>query len=256
MRTVPKPKKLSRSSRRPRGNSTVQVAAAGQIRALVSEVALAEERERRRIASGLHDQIGHVLAIGRIRLGALRAMELPEEARACVLDVQRSLQEAIRATRSLTFELSSPVLFEVGLGPALESLAARTCQEQGLEVHVEDRSDAARPLAEDVRVVLYRAARELLLNVVKHAGARRVAIRLAAGGDRVELEVADDGRGFDTRAAGECFTERGGFGLFSIRERLANLGGRLEITSSPEHGTCVRLSAPAQREIPAQAAVR
>lgn len=207
------------------------------LRRLAAEVSLAEERERRSIAADLHDHLGQGLALIRIRLQRLRG-DAALGGHGPALDELVALSDqAIRYTRGLTFELSPPVLYELGLGPALEWLGEETARKHGLQVKVRDR--ARCPLADDLKVMLWKSARELLHNVVKHAGARRVEIGLAARAGGIVLEVADDGCGFDAGQARRDAGER--FGLFSIAERLHQLGGRLELDTAPGRGTRVRL---------------
>lgn len=207
------------------------------LRRLAAEVCLAEERERRAIAADLHDHLGQGLALIRIRLQRLRG-DAALGGHGPALDELVALSDqAIRYTRGLTFELSPPVLYELGLGQALEWLGEETARKQDLKVKV--RARGSRPLADDLKVMLWKSARELLHNVVKHAGARRVDITLAAQGEGIVLEVADDGCGFDVGLARRDAGER--FGLFSIEERLRQLGGHLELDTAPGRGTRVRL---------------
>ena len=210
------------------------------LRRLARQLCLAEERERRLIAQDLHDHLGQGLALIKLRLQELRGdSALGGHDRA--LDGLVTLSDqAIRYTRGLTFELSPPVLYELGLGPALDWLGESLEQKHGLKVKVKDRGP--RHLPDDLKVLLWKCARELTHNVVKHAGARKLAITLEEVGAEVTLAVADDGRGFDPAAV-----RRGGqdhFGLFSIEERLRDVGGRVALESAPGQGTRVRLTAP------------
>jgi signal transduction histidine kinase len=135
-------------------------------------------------------------------------------------------------------------MHEVGLGPALaEWLEEQVSKKHGLQtdfIH-----DGRRfPLDDDMRAILYRCTRELLANVVKHAQARRVTVRLEGEGTLVRIVVQDDGIGFDTDAIPEATKREAGFGLFSIRERMADLNGSLEIQSEPGQGCRVALTSP------------
>lgn len=220
-----------------------------ELLALYSELALAEERERRRIARGVHDEIGQILAMVNVRLGEL--LDEPQAADARSLEeVRRQVESAIQASRSLTFELSSALLYELGLEAALGSLAERYEKHHGMRV---DFAAEAQPptsmrsaVAEDTAVILYRAVRELLRNVVRHAGAKSARVSLERDGNRVRITVADDGVGFDAARAGESCGENGGFGLFSLRQQLASMGGRLEVHSAAGEGSRVVVVAPAR----------
>ena len=214
-----------------------------QLRALSSELSLAEERERRRIALGLHDRVGHPLAIARMRLGQLDDHDLPDEALQAIGDANDLIREALDETRSLTFEISSPVLWELGLEAALRSLGQRIVEPH--EIRFELSCDAElQSLHEDVQVTLYRAVEELLVNIVKHARAAnsRVAVRNVA--EDLEIAVEDDGAGFDPDALARQGEADLCFGLLRIRERLGHLGGSVEIDSTPGGGTRTLLSVP------------
>jgi signal transduction histidine kinase len=210
-----------------------------RLRRLAREVCLAEERERRRIAEDLHDHLGQALALIKLRLRDLHGdAALGGHDRALAELVELS-DQAIRYTRGLTFELSPPVLYELGLGAALEWFAERVEREHDLRVRVEERGRVDLP--DDLKVMLWKCVRELVHNVIMHAGASRVAIELAPEGDGVRLTVTDDGRGF----APDVRESRGEdhFGLMSIEERLRDYGGGLTIDSRPGEGARVDLRA-------------
>lgn len=209
------------------------------LRSLASELSLAEERERRRLATDLHDHVGQTLALLKLKLTHLRrtaAGVLPSEP---FDDLGTLVEEAIARVRALTVEVSSPVLYEVGFEAAVSALAGKTLDDQGILWTVHDDWQP-KPLAEDMKVLLFQVVRELLHNVVKHAGARRVTITLRREHGEMVCVVEDDGVGFVPESPGRG----GGFGLFSIRERLFHLGARFEIRSSPGKGTAVVLRAP------------
>ena len=208
------------------------------LRRLAAEVCLAEERERRRIAADLHDHLGQGLAVIKIRLQRLRGDAVFGGHGQALDDLLALSDQAIRYTRGLTFELSPPVLYELGLGPALEWLAEDTERRHGLRVRVRARSRTA--LADDEKVILWKSARELLHNVVKHAAAKQVEIRLEDSDGGVRLVVGDDGCGFDASLARRDIGER--FGLFSIEERLRQMGGGFTLDTAPGRGTHVSLT--------------
>ena len=209
-------------------------AAVERLRALASELALAEERERRRIAVGLHDRIGQALCFARIQLETLRGdpSGSAEETLGSAIEL---IQQARGDIQSLTFELSPPVLYELGLAAAIEWLVERH-QGRGTRFLFED-DPRLQSIDESLRVTLYRGVRELLVNVSKHARASSCRVSLVREGGYVRVIVKDDGVGFEPAAAASRTGETGGFGLFSIREQLERLGGGLEIDSSPGRGT-------------------
>ena len=214
-----------------------------QLQTLTSELSLAEERERRRIATGLHDQIGQTLAIVQMRLGELSNTVLDDDARRQAEEVRELVEQSVGAIRSLTFELSSPLLYELGLEAALQGLAEQVEERHGIPCSF-DSDQLPKPLSDDSSVVLYHVVRELLFNVVKHAEAQQARIVIRAPGDLIRITVQDDGVGFDATGFGETFGSSGGFGLFSIRERLNHLGGSLVIESGSGQGTRARVTAP------------
>ena len=213
------------------------------LRAIASELTLAEERERRAIATDLHDHLGQALAMIRIKLGEIRGNAIFEGFGDTIGRLCSFVDEAITYTRTLTFELSSPLLYELGLEAAVESLAERMRAKYGIPIAFAGGAERLR-IDQDVAVLLFKATRELLMNAVKHAKATRVTVALDQCGEEVRVSVADDGVGFDAAHAPERLGLERGFGLVSIRERLRSLSGRLEITSTPERGTTAILCAP------------
>lgn len=204
------------------------------------ELSLAEERERRRIAAELHDNIGQTLLLGKIKLGSLiRAIPagIDKNEYEEILTLQ---EQVIRAVRSLTQQLSPPILSGAGLEAALEWLGKRMDDDFGLQVtFVDDRKP--KPLSEDIRAIVFQACRELLINVAKHAGTESARVTVGRECDMLYLTVEDSGRGFDPVKGAIGVSWDSGFGLFNIRERLKHLGGELMLESAPGQGTRVTL---------------
>jgi signal transduction histidine kinase len=201
---------------------------------LTDEVVLAEQRERRRIAERLHDEIGQILAVSQIRIGALRDMAGPTAQVKELEAIEGLVEEAISRTRSITCELSPPVLYELGLEAALQWLAGRFRQ-SGTDI-VMQVEGMSQQLSEEAGVTLFHVTRELLANVAKHSQARSVRVVLSWGAADVLVHVDDDGIGFDPASASPK-EKPTSFGLFSARERLRRYGGTLDIESSPGRGT-------------------
>jgi signal transduction histidine kinase/ActR/RegA family two-component response regulator len=214
-----------------------------QLRVLASELTLAEQRERQRLALVLHDGLQQLLVGARLRL-ALLERHSPDGMSSAAAGVSELLGEAIETSRSLSAELSPPILREAGLVPALEWLARWMREKQGLEVEVEVQGPSGA-IGGEVAVLLFQSTRELLFNVVKHAGVSSARLQLAEHGGFLRITIADEGCGFDPgrlRAEGGTV---GGLGLFNIAERLDLLGGRMEIDSAPGRGSRFVLVAPA-----------
>jgi PAS domain S-box-containing protein len=214
-----------------------------ELRSLAAQVVLAEERERRRIAADLHDGVGQSLAVIRMRLGLLKRLVTEETAQSTVEETLDLLGTTIKDIRSLIFQISPPILYELGLGAAIEWLTERMQETYGIATEFAD-CGAEQLTDESVRVWLFRAVRELLINVVKHARAEHATVSLEEDDHRLRITVRDDGTGFDAQALSRPGWRATGFGLFSIRERLEYLGGDLTVESAPGAGTCVTMVAP------------
>jgi PAS domain S-box-containing protein len=217
-----------------------------RVRAMSAELMLAEERERRRIATVLHDAVGQTLALAKLKIDSMRQQQQPQQADrglpARLAEVYGLIDYAVQHTRTLTNELSPPVLYELGLEAALQWLADRAREQHGLAADFEDDGQP-KPVGPEVRTVLFQATRELLVNVAKHARATRCRVSVRRAGNEIEIRVEDDGSGFDP-TAGPPAGAAGGFGLFNVRERIARLGGRVGIDSRPGQGTRVTLAVP------------
>ncbi len=213
-----------------------------ELATLTEELLLTEERERRRLALLLHDSIGQSLAFSKREIGVLQKSTTPEIRQA--LDyVKQQIDESIRQTRDLTFELSPTTLYTFGLEAAVEELAEQFAQRGEFQVHFEATGDD-KPLSEQIQALLYRASRELLTNISKHAEASNVFIRIDRTDGNIRIVINDDGKGFDIARLEEIIHQQKGFGLLSIRERLTHVGGTFELESQPGQGTKVTLVAP------------
>lgn len=214
-----------------------------QLRSLASELSLAEERERRRIANLLHDHIGQMLALAKIKLGSIRNVLGEDELAREIEEIRDHMGQAIKFTRSLTFELSPPILYELGLESALEWLTEQPGGQDSIRREFE--SDGTyKPINDGMRVLLFTAVRELLVNVVKHSGASRAKVTVRRVDGNISIHVSDNGNGFNASKRGYHIAEARGFGLFSIRERLHSFGGHMDVRSGIGRGTRIILLAP------------
>jgi len=216
-----------------------------KLKSLTSELSLTEERQRRRIAVELHDRIGQSLVISKVKLEQLRQdRQSFGDAPNILGDVCSSIGQAIRDTRLLTFDLSYPILYELGFEAAVaEWLAEYVDAEHGIDTEFDD-DGRDKPLEDDIRVLLFRSVREVLINVVKHARAHKVKVFSRKVDSRIHVGVEDDGVGFNFNEVSSIAADTGGFGLFSIRERIEQVGGRFEVDSEPGRGTKVMIVAP------------
>jgi two-component system NarL family sensor kinase len=214
-----------------------------ELRSLATELALSEERERRRIAQALHDRIGQVLALINIKVGALLESAGSEDLMKALKEIRDLVSESITETRSLTFDLSPPILYELGFKAALEWLGERIQQQYGVEVEIRCRRKEI-PLNIEWRVTLFAAVHELLINVGKHAKSPIAIVTLNKKQGSIVLSVEDRGVGMASPTRARIKPGKDGFGLFSIRERVSYMGGRVEISSKRGQGTCVTLQVP------------
>lgn len=212
-----------------------------EVRKLALEQARAEQRERHRIARVLHDGLQQLLASAKMHAMLSRRTNAAAEQSAQIVD--DILDEALESTRSLTVELNPPVLARGGFDDALRWLAGQFAERHGLTVDVQ--ADALiGPRADEVRDMLFQVVRELLFNVVKHAGVREARVVLREEGELCRVEVIDAGRGFDPSELQQHVDGDGGLGLTSIPRRLRLIGGTMDIHSRPNHGTHVTLEVP------------
>jgi PAS domain S-box-containing protein len=229
-----------------RARTAVAEKRARQLRSLSLKLTQAEERERRNIARFLHDDLQQNLAAAKINLGLISDHYDPEVSDR-VQEVTGILDHAMQSTRSLSRELSPPVLRKEGLIKTLEWLTCHMGENYMMVVELdapEPDSEEDISVSKKVTLYLYPSVRELLFNVKKHAGTDRAVLTVRRRGKYAAITVSDQGRGFDPaklKRSGE------GLGLYSIRERLKLLGGNVEVTSRPGGGTSITLLAPMVR---------
>ncbi len=213
-----------------------------RLRALATELNLAEQRERTRLAAELHDHLQQVLVLGKIKLGQSMRMAQASASAGVMLQVDDLLTEALTYTRTLVAELTPPVLRDQGLCPGLLWLADYM-KRHDLRVTVVVPEHNGGRLPEDHAVLLFQSVRELLINSAKHAGTGEAKVTMEWQGSALKIEVSDNGKGFESAAAQTPKELSSKFGLFSIQERMHALGGSFTIQSSHRGTTCV-LSLP------------
>jgi PAS domain S-box-containing protein len=216
------------------------------LRTLATELNLAEQRERKRLATELHDYLAQLLVLCRMTLGQAKRIGLPPRAEDFVKETEETLGKALIYCRTLVAELSPPVLQEQGLPAGLVWLRDRMKQ-QDIAVAVEIPEAFDVPLPEDRAVLLFQSVRELLINVAKHGTVKKATVRMNAKDGLLRIVVHDE-NGFDLAAATGATAESSPlsskFGLFSIRERMKVLGGSFDIRSAPGEGTMATLTLP------------
>jgi signal transduction histidine kinase len=217
----------------------------GQLRRLSAMLLTAQEAERRRIATELHDELGHALVVMKLRLGVLRKAlkESQTEARNDCQYLAQSIDQLIEDIRRLTRDLRPTVLEDLGLAGALRWLAGN-CGKGGQLNVTSSVIDVDPLIAPDAQIVLYRIIQEALTNAGKHAQAQQVSLSVDRHGDRLAFVVEDDGKGFDPA---ELFARSAcdrGLGLATMEERARMLGGSLSISSGAGKGTRITVHVP------------
>ena len=209
-----------------------------RLRSLASEIVITEEHLRQAVAADLHDNLGQDIALAKMKLAALRSSS-SADIHDAVAQVERLVEQADRSLRSIAFRLGPPILHTLGLVPALQWLAEDMRDRCGLDVRI--AADAGAGVADpSVRVILFRAVRELLDNTAVHAGVGEALVRIGTERGLLRIIVEDRGKGFDVAQI-----SLRGHGLFGIREQLRHAGGSMHVDSSPGRGTTVTLTAPA-----------
>ena len=208
-----------------------------RLRSLASEIVIAEERLRHTLAADLHTGLSQEIALAKLKLSALRSAS-SAELHSPLTQIERLVEQADRSLRAITIQLSPPTLHDLGLVPALQWLAEDIRGRFGLAVQIE--AEGIPAIADyGMRVILFRAVRELLINVATHADAREASLWLGWENNLLRILVTDYGAGFDSTEV-----DLQGYGLFGIREQLRHVGGSLNIDSGPGRGTAVTLTVP------------
>jgi len=220
-----------------------------QLRQLVAQLSQTEDRERRNIATDIHDNIGQALAMVKMQLLQLHGEAMFYGLEGRIEEVSRLVNLTIQYMRGLVVSISPPTLYELGLDAALEALIEQFRDKYKQQIAF---SAAGRPSAlpsEIVKGTLFRATRELLTNVVKHAGARKASVTITWDALGVSIAVADDGVGIDkTRLRARMLANKC-FGIFNLREQMRELGGTMQISSNIGLGTTVLLRIPLENNI-------
>lgn len=221
-----------------------------KLKSLASELVLLEERERRVIAVDLHDNVAQLLALSKIKLQSLEASLESDDHKAELDEVCNIISTSIGQMETLMFDLSNVLLHEVGLVAAIDEwLEEKIVNDHGIKAQLEHNGNI-KELDEDKCILLFRSVKELLMNVVKHADAKNVLVSIRQVDGQTHVSVEDDGIGFEVSHASEVSAGIAkGFGLFSIRDRMEQFGGHIDIDSQRNMGTRVTLVLPTVTEM-------
>ena len=220
----------------------------GELRKLATELSLAEEKTRRDIAVNLHDRVGYSLLnlLNDFREISDIVDSETHQIGVKLAKMQTEIESLLRDIRSMTFEISSPLLYEVGLEAALQALACKMLTPRDISFDFQECGPKA-DINIKTRILIYQMVQELLLNTIKHSGAKQVCLRVQRGAKRIRVVVEDDGIGIDMNV-NQHFRSNSGIGLFSIRERLHHLGGELSVLSEKGLGCSIAITAPIEAE--------
>lgn len=221
---------------------------ARRLRVLSRQIIDVQEQERRHLARELHDEIGQQLTMVKMGLERARAA-LPEGQAASVIESSiGQVAELTRQVRSLSLDLRPSMLDDLGLNAALRWYAGRAASLANIALELNLPSDFPR-MNSCTETAFFRVAQEAINNILKHAGARRLSVRLFSDSDRVCMEIMDDGRGFDADRLHDAAAEGEGAGVLGMHERAALIGATLDVESRSGQGCTIRLSAPKERAI-------
>lgn len=217
------------------------------LRKLVAQLSEAEEQERHRLAGELHDNLGQVLTLCKVKVNTLQGEQPSDQNRKGLQELKELIGDALGYTRDLMSDLKPPpTLDEEDLRASIKWVADKMAKHD-LEVSIEDDGNP-KPSRKEVHTVLVQSVRELLFNVVKHANVDRAYITISRKNGHVEIVIGDNGEGFDPSTLDQLNFKEGGFGLYHVQERMDALGGSIEIDSEPTKGTKVTLRAPLENE--------
>ena len=215
-----------------------------RLKAMASQLTITEEKARRRIAADLHDNIGQTLVFSRMQIARAQKITTKSELAAILDETSRSLLSAIQETKDLIFDLSSPLLGNLGLSAAISNfLEVNVMKKHEIKVEFADNNEI-KYLSSDLKTILFYNVRELLINVIKHAQAMKLIVSIESDEKELKICVLDDGIGFGTGEEVISIDSHDGFGLLSIKERIEDFGGSLEIMSWPGKGSKATMIAP------------
>ena len=216
-----------------------------RLKALNAALLESEEKERKTIANYLHDGIGQTLSIANMRLTSLLNNNLPDTIQKAISETSGLINNAIAETRLLTYDLSPPILYELGLIPAIKWKLEQIGSKTSMLIEFESNEDKV-VLASEQCILVYRSISELLLNVLKHAEASKIIVGIKKLGKNYYISVVDNGKGFELKNPGEL-NKLAGYGLFSIAERMESIDGKFKIKSKAGKGTHAKLIIPEKK---------
>lgn len=214
-----------------------------KLRELGAKLSKSEESQRRQLASQLHESVSQELFVAQLKLNVLEKSLQTDACATQINEIRQQIVKSIREIKAITYDLSPPVLYELGLIDAVKSLVQSAEKKYGLKIKARFNDDLA-DLEDEIKFTAYRVIKEVLQNAVKHAEADLITMVIEKKGGRLKIAVTDNGIGFDVNRLSQGYYSVDGFGLFDIREKITHLGGEVTIHSTPGFGTRVSLSVP------------
>jgi signal transduction histidine kinase len=210
---------------------------------LSNELTMAQEEAKRDLAVALHDKLGQSLALAKFKSSELNKQSTNSKHKKILDEIVSYLDEAINESRDITYELSPPVLYEMGLIPAIEWKLDDMENKNGIKTSLIDHSNS-HELSQKEQIITYRTIGELLQNIKKHSNAKNVNVSFGQANGTYKITVSDNGIGFDLETVmGKAISQKK-FGLFSIMERIKYIGGEMNINTTPNIGTDVIINLP------------
>lgn len=213
-----------------------------KLKNLYFELTIAEEKERRKIAEYLHDGLGQTISIASIKLSSIARGELSPAVKKTLDESAELLRNAINESRTLVYDLSPPILYELGLVAAIKWKLDQIEKKNSITTVFRSEEYSVK-LKTDMKILIFRMVCELLNNAIKYAQADLITVEIINNPQNIVVGVIDNGKGFDLNQ-GLILSELGGFGLFSINERLDALQGSMQIDSKPSKGARITLTIP------------
>jgi signal transduction histidine kinase/streptogramin lyase len=215
-----------------------------KLRTLTRRLEDAKEEERRRIARELHDEMGQSLTAAKINLRILARPQAPEVGQQRIEDTIGLVDRMIGHVRALSLDLRPPMLDELGLSAALRGYLEAVARRAGIKIDVAEETPIPAVLPAEIAITLFRSVQEAVTNVVRHAAAATVTVRMRRDDGVLSIDVRDDGRGFSVPDALERAARGAHLGLLGLMERVRGMGGEVAIDSSPDRGTKLRIQVP------------
>lgn len=210
---------------------------------LTTELTLLEERQRREIASNIHDTLSQSLVISRMKLNGLLKKDLQDDNKEVLRKILKYVDDALESSRDITYNLSPPVLYELGLKDAVRWLVDKTEKEHGLKIET-SLEEKGPDMKEDKQILVFRTVQELFYNTIKHSGASEMQVKMDSDDKELSIVISDNGSGFDTSKLKKDSFRSSGFGLFTVIQRIENIGGEIDIKSEKGKGTIVSFYLP------------